>query len=234
MPINIQLLDAIAADINRGRKLPCSILRIILMEHSTSRYQSSTVDQALILLAVYRKLLKALNSDLSDIDLSVTTTKRNWGRARLEGWDAALANQIAMKAILKGKPLLLLSTNNFLRSLPLDFVQQLTKWAPPVVAKSKSPDQRMYVFENQLSAFIASYVLEDSKIQIKVLKQSPKPHFSLYDLLLLLDYIEPIYKKNAKRIAKQASTDELALLLTDFGKTWVYHLRPRSKAEVDV
>ena len=234
MPINIQLLDAIAADVNSGGKLPCSILRMILMEESTSRFKSSSVDQALILLALYRMLLKALKNDLSDLDLTVSSTKKKWDKTRIKGISKAAANQIAMKKIVKDKPILFLNTNKFLRSLPIDFVQQIARWAPPVVTKSKLPNQPMYVFENQLSAFIASYVLADRVIKVKVLEQSPKPHFNLYDLLALLEYIEPIYKENSTRIAIIESTQELGELITGFSKSYVYKLRQRSKVEADV
>jgi hypothetical protein len=235
MTINDKLLDAVAADVKNRRKLPCAILRIILTEQSTRRYNSLFVDRALILLAVYRKLLLALKDDLSGLNLSVTTMKRRWSKDRMDGWESISANQIAIKKISISKPLLFQKTNNFLRSLPLDFVQDLVKWAPPVVAIIKDSKQPINVFENQLSAFIASYVLADRVIKVKVLEQYPKPHFNLYDLLTLLEYFEPIYKKNAVRITIALKpTPKVAVLITDYELAWVHRIIQKSKAKVDV
>lgn len=226
MAINNQLFDALAADVKVGGKyLPCGVLRLLLDGKSISRFKPVLVNQALFLAAVYRKFLKALEKDLIDKDLEFSKKLKSWGKARKSGWYPFPANQIKLKEMPIHSVSLFLNINNFLRYLPLDFVRELIKWAPPVVVQGSSPNQPILVFENQLSAFIASQLLADEPIKVKVLTQYPASRFTLHDLLQTLEYLELLYQEHKQRIVMQVPSIKLAILITDLKQAQVYRLR---------
>lgn len=227
MTIHSQLLDALAADEKFGGKhLPCGVLRLLLLdEKSISQFQPNLVDQALFLIAVYRKFLKALEKDLIDLDLPFSAKQKSWGKTRKSGWHPVPANQIKLKTIPIRSVSLFLNTNNFLRSLPLDFVRELIKWAPPVIAQDPKQKQPDLAFENVLSAYIASHLLAGKPIKVKILTQYPTPRFTLHDLLQTLEYLEPLYQEHKQRIVINATSPERAILITELKQAQVYRLR---------
>lgn len=227
MTINCQLLDALAADVKVGGKyLPCGILRLLLEGKRVSRFKETVLfDQALFLIAIYRKLLKALEKDLVDLDLPFSTKQKSWGKTRKSGWHPITANQIKLKAIPISSVSIFKNTDNFLSSLPLDFVRELIKWAPPVIAKDPKKKKPNLAFENLLSAFIASQLLADKPIKVKILTLYPTPHFTLYDFLQTREYLEPLYQEHKQRIVIQAPSIDLALLFSDLKQAQVYRLR---------
>lgn len=107
----------------------------------------------------------------------------------------------------------------------MEFVQKLIKWAPPVIAQDPKKEQQHLAFENLLSAFIASHLLADKPVKVKILTQYPALCFTLYDLLQTLKSLDDLYKEHKNRIILQAPDPKLAILITDIKQARVYHLR---------
>ena len=76
------LIDALT--ISEGRfKKPCPVLvlKMMLLNEETSRFSEEIKNQALLLLAIYRKLRLAVDMDLCNVKtLNDSVKRRHWGK----------------------------------------------------------------------------------------------------------------------------------------------------------
>ena len=216
------LIDALT--ISEGRfKKPCPVLvlKMMLLNGETSRFSEEIKNQALLLLAIYRKLLLALETDLRNVkDLKNSVKRRHWGKVDKVQDKMVVADQLRLKRLDPEEMILFLNTQHYLNKLPISFVKKLVGWAPPVVSGT-------FLIENVLAGYISQKLLPLEKIKVKELGKSVQPYFHIADFFVLLPQLEELYQKYQKQIVRLAPTAEVALALTDFEKAWIYRLRSR-------
>ena len=216
------LIDALT--ISEGRfKKPCPVLvlKMMLLNGEKSRFSEEIKNQALLLLAIYRKLLLALETDLRNVkDLKNSVKRRHWGKVDKVQDKMVVADQLRLKRLDPEEMILFLNTQHYLNKLPISFVKKLVGWAPPVVSGT-------FLIENVLAGYISQKLLPLEKIKVKELGKSVQPYFHIADFFVLLPQLEELYQKYQKQIVRLAPTAEVALALTDFEKAWIYRLRSR-------
>ncbi|AUX91441.1 hypothetical protein KTG68_10975 [Acinetobacter variabilis] len=216
------LIDALT--ISEGRfKKPCPVLvlKMLLLDEETSGFSEVIKNQALLLLATYRKLLRAVARDLSNVKtIENSVKKRHWGKADKAQDKMVIADQLRLKHLDLEEMILFLNTQHFFKQLPISFVKKLVDWAPPVVSG-------IFLIENVLAGYIAQKLLLLEKIKVKELCKSVQPYFHIADFFVFLPRLEELYQKHQQQIVRVAPTAEVALALTDFKKAWIYRLRRR-------
>lgn len=217
------LIDALTISEGRFKKLcPVLVLKMMLLNEETSRFPEEIKNQALLLLATYRKLLRAVAMDLRDVKtLKDSVRRRHWGKVDKAQDKMVVAKELQLKHLDLEKLPLFFHTQHFLKNMPSFFVQKLVDWAPPVVSGT-------VLIENVLTGYIAQQLLSLEKIKVKELGKSVKPYFHLADFFVFSHRLEELYQKYLKQIVRVAPTAEVALALTEFGKAWIYRLRSRS------
>ena|SRR5690606_6401559 len=217
------LIDALT--ISEGRfKKPCPVLvlKMLLLDKEKSGFSEAIKNQALLLLATYRKLLRAVARDLCNVKtLKNSVKRRHWGKVDKAQDKMVVADQLRLKHLDLEEMILFLNTQDFLKKLPISFVQKLVDWAPPVVSGT-------FLIENVIAGYIAQKLLPLEKNKVKELGKSMQPYFHLADFSVFLPRLEELYQKHQKQIVRVAPTAEVALALTDFEKAWIYRLRSRS------
>ena len=221
-PLHHCIIDALT--ISEGRfKKPCPVLvlKMMLLNEETSRFSEEIKNQALLLLAAYRKLLCAVARDLCDVKILKNSVKRrHWSKVDKAQDKMVIAKELRLKHLDPEEMILFSNTQNFLKKLPISFVAKLIDWAPPVVSGT-------FLIENILAGYIAQKLLPLEKIKVKELGKSVQPYFHIADFFVLLPQLEELYQKYQKQIVRLAPTAEVALALTDFEKAWIYRLRSR-------
>ena len=221
-PLHHCIIDALT--ISEGRfKKPCPVLvlKMMLLNEETSRFSEEIKNQALLLLAAYRKLLCAVARDLCDVKILKNSVKRrHWSKVDKAQDKMVIAKELRLKHLDPEEMILFSNTQNFLKKLPISFVAKLIDWAPPVVSGT-------FLIENILAGYIAQKLLPLEKIKVKALGKSVQPYFHIADFFVLLPQLEELYQKYQKQIVRLAPTAEVALALTDFEKAWIYRLRSR-------
>ena len=216
------LIDALT--ISEGRfKKPCPVLvlKMLLLDEETSGFSEVIKNQALLLLATYRKLLRAVARDLSNVKtIENSVKKRHWGKADKAQDKMVIADQLRLKHLDLEEMILFLNTQHFFKQLPISFVKKLVDWAPPVVSG-------IFLIENVLAGYIAQKLLPLERIKVKELDKSVQPYFHIADFFVFLPQLEELYQKHQQQIVRVAPTAEVALALTDFKKAWIYRLRRR-------
>lgn len=93
-------------------------------------------NQALLLLAIYRKLLLAVDRDLCKVKTTLkdSVKRRHWGKVDKAQDKMVVAGQLRLKRLDPEEMILFLNTQHFLKKLPISFVQELVNWASPVVS----------------------------------------------------------------------------------------------------
>ena len=219
-PLHHCIIDALT--ISEGRfKKPCPVLvlKMMLLNEETSRFSEEIKNQALLLLAIYRKLLLALETDLRNVkDLKNSVKRRHWGKVDKVQDKMVVADQLRLKRLDPEEMILFLNTQHYLNKLPISFVKKLVGWAPPVVSGT-------FLIENILAGYIAQKLLPLEKIKVKELGKSVQPYFHIADFFVFLPRLEELYQKHQQQIVCVAPTAEIALALTDFKKAWIYRLR---------
>ena len=219
-PLHHCIIDALT--ISEGRfKKPCPVLvlKMMLLNEETSRFSEEIKTQALLLLATYRKLLRAVASDLCDVNTLMNSVKtRHWGKEDKVQDKMVVAKELRLKHLDLEEMILFSNTQNFLKKLPISFVAKLIDWAPPVVSGT-------FLIENILAGYIAQKLLPLEKIKVKALGKSVQPYFHLADFFVLLARLEELYQQHQQQIVCVAPTAEIALALTDFKKAWIYRIR---------
>ena len=217
------LIDALTISEGRFEKpCPALVLKMMLLNGEiSSEFSEKIKNQALLLLAIYRKLLLALETDLRNVkDLKNSVKRRHWGKVDKVQDKMVVADQLRLKRLDPEEMILFLNTQHFLKQLPIFFVQKLVDWAPPVVSGN-------FLIENVLVGYIAQKILPLERIKVKELGKSVQPYFHLADFFVFLPRLEELYQKHQKQIVRLAPTAEVALALTDFGQAWIYRLRSR-------
>lgn len=221
-PLHHCIIDALT--ISEGRfKKPCPVLvlKMMLLNEETSRFSEEIKNQALLLLATYRKLLLAVDMDLCNVKtLKNSVKRRHWGKVDKVQDKMVIAKELRLKHLDPEEMILFSNTQNFLKKLPISFVAKLIDWAPPVVSGT-------FLIENILAGYIAQKLLPLEKIKVKALGKSVQPYFHLADFFVLLPRLEELYQQHQQQIVCVAPTAEIALALTDFKKAWIYRLRSR-------
>ena len=221
-PLHHCIIDALT--ISEGRfKKPCPVLvlKMMLLNEETSRFSEEIKNQALLLLAAYRKLLCAVARDLCDVKILKNSVKRrHWSKVDKAQDKMVIAKELRLKHLDPEEMILFSNTQNFLKKLPISFVAKLIDWAPPVVSGT-------FLIENILAGYIAQKLLPLEKIKVKALGKSVQPYFHLADFFVLLPRLEELYQQHQQQIVCVAPTAEIALALTDFKKAWIYRLRSR-------
>ena len=219
------LIDALTISDGRFKKTcPVSVLKMILLDEEMSRISAAIKNQALLLLAIYRQLLLAVNMDLRDVKISknsVERKRRHWGKVNIVQDKIVVADQLRLKHLDLEEMILFLNTQHFLKQLPISFVKKMVDWAPPVVSGT-------FLIENVVAGYIAQKLLPLEKIKVKELGKSVQPYFHLADFFVLLPRLEEFYQKHQQQIIRVAPTAEVALALTDFEKAWIYRVRSRA------
>ena len=179
-PLHHCIIDALT--ISEGRfKKPCPVLvlKMMLLNEETSRFSEEIKNQALLLLATYRKLLRAVARDLCDVKtLKDSVKRRHWGKVDKVQDKMVVAKELRLKHLDLEEMPLFFHTQHFLKKLPISFVQKLVDWAPPVVSGT-------FLIENVLAGYIAQKLLPLEKIKVKELCKSVQPYFHLADLPLI-------------------------------------------------
>ena len=179
----------------------------MLRNEETNSFSAEIKNQALLLLAAYRKLLLAVYMDLCDVkSLKNSVKRRHWAKANTAQYTLVVAKELRIKNLDLEEMILFLNTHHFLKNLPIFFVRKLVGWAPPVVSGT-------FLIENVLAGYIAQKLLPSEKIKVKA------------DFFVFLPQLEKLYQKHKKQIVCVAPTAEVALTLTDFKKAWIYRLR---------
>ena len=215
------LIDALTISEGRFEKpCPALVLKMMLLNGEiSSEFSEKIKNQALLLLAIYRKLLLALETDLRNVkDLKNSVKRRHWGKVDKAQDKMVVADQLRLKHLDLEEMILFLNTQHFLKNLPISFVPKLVDWAPPVVSGT-------FLIENVLAGYIAQKLLPLEKIKVKELCKSVQPYFHLADFFVFLPRLEELYQKHQQQIVCVAPTAEIALALTDFKKAWIYRLR---------
>ena len=193
----------------------------MLLDEETSRFSEEIKNQASLLLAIYRKLLLAVDMDLCNVKtLKNSVKRRHWGKVDKVQDKMVIAKELRLKHLDPEEMILFSNTQNFLKKLPISFVAKLIDWAPPVVSGT-------FLIENILAGYIAQKLLPLEKIKVKALGKSVQPYFHLADFFVLLPRLEELYQQHQQQIVCVAPTAEIALALTDFKKAWIYRLRSR-------
>lgn len=222
--ITPSLIDALTISEGRFEKsCPVLVLKMMLLNEEMSRDSSEKIkNQALLLLAIYRKLLLAVDRDLCEVKtLKSSVKRRHWAKVDKAQNKMVVAKQLRLKHLDLEEMILFLNTQHFLKQLPIFFVQKLVAWAPPVVSGT-------FVIENVLAGYIAQKLLPLEKIKVKELGKSVQPYFHLADFFVFLPQLEELYQKHQQQIVCAAPTAEVALALTDWKKAWVYRIRTSS------
>ena len=215
------LIDALTISEGRFEKpCPALVLKMMLLNGEiSSEFSEKIKNQALLLLATYRKLLLALETDLRNVkDLKNSVKRRHWGKMDKAQDKMVVADQLRLKRLDPEEMILFLNTQHYLNKLPISFVKKLVGWAPPVVSGT-------FLIENILAGYIAQKLLPLEKIKVKELGKSVQPYFHIADFFVLLPQLEELYQKYQKQIVCVAPTAEIALALTDFKKAWIYRIR---------
>lgn len=214
------LIDALTVSEGRVKKpRPVLVLKMMLLNETTNRFSEEVQNQALLLLATYRKLLLAADVDLRDVDMLKDRVKRrHWVKVDEVQDKIMVAGELRLKYLALKKLSLFFHTHHFLKKLPLFFVQKLVDWAPPVVSGH-------FLIENVLAGYIAQQLLPLEKIKVKDLGKSVKPYFHLVDFFLLLPQLEQLYQKHQYHIIRVAPTADVALALTDLKRARIYQIR---------
>ena len=217
------LIDALTISEGRFEKpCPALVLKMMLLNGEiSSEFSEKIKNQALLLLATYRKLLRAVARDLCDVKtLKDSVKRRHWGKMDKVQDKMVVADQLRLKRLDPEEMILFLNTQHYLNKLPISFVKKLVGWAPPVVSGT-------FLIENVLAGYISQKLLPLEKIKVKELGKSVQPYFHIADFFVLLPQLEELYQKYQKQIVRLAPTAEVALALTDFEKAWIYRLRSR-------
>ena len=215
------LIDALTISEGRFEKpCPALVLKMMLLNGEiSSEFSEKIKNQALLLLAIYRKLLLALETDLRNVkDLKNSVKRRHWGKVDKVQDKMVVADQLRLKRLDPEEMILFLNTQHYLNKLPISFVKKLVGWAPPVVSGT-------FLIENILAGYIAQKLLPLEKIKVKELGKSVQPYFHIADFFVFLPRLEELYQKHQQQIVCVAPTAEIALALTDFKKAWIYRLR---------
>lgn len=93
------LIDALT--ISEGRfKKPCPVLvlKMMLRNEETNSFSAEIKNQALLLLAAYRKLLLAVYMDLCDVkSLKNSVKRRHWAKANTAQYTLVVAKELRIK-----------------------------------------------------------------------------------------------------------------------------------------
>src|SRR5690606_15177857 len=216
------LIDALTISESRFKKpCPVLVLKMMLLDEEMSQFSAEIKNKALLLVAIYRKLLLALETDLRNVKtLKNSVKKRHWGKLGNMQCKTVIAGELQIKHLDMEEMPLFLNTQHYLNKLPISFVKKLVGWAPPVVSGT-------FLIENVLAGYIFHKLLPLEIIKVKELGKSVQPYFHIADFFVLLPQLEELYQKYQKQIVRLAPTAEVALALTDFGKAWIYRLRSR-------
>lgn len=221
--MTLLLIDALTISEGRFEKpCPVLVLKMMLLNEEMSTESSKKIkNQALLLLAIYRKLLRAVDRDLCKVKtLKDSVKRRHWGKVDKAQDKMVVAGQLRLKSLDPEEMILFLNTQHFFKQLPISFVKKLVDWAPPVVSSN-------FLIENVLAGYIAQKLLPLERIKVKELDKSVQPYFHIADFFVFLPRLEELYQKHQQQIVRVAPTAEVALALTDFKKAWIYRLRRR-------
>lgn len=214
------LIDALTvSEFSDKKTCPASALRRVFLGENLSIFSQELQTKVLLLLATYRKLLKAVQMDLSNLDIVYSDgNRRHWSKAHEASLKKVIAGKFQLKELEVFSLPLYLNTRQFLNCLPISFVQQLVEWLPPVVSGN-------FLIESILGGFIAQQRLPLNIVKVRCLTKTVKPYFHLADFLLLLPLLESLYQRYQHEIVCCAPSVPLALALTDFKRAWVYRMR---------
>lgn len=217
------MIDALTLSESRVKKpCPVLVLKMMLLDEKTCRFSGETQNQALLLIATYRKLLLAASKDLCNVkNLKKTVKKRHWSKVGKVQYKMMIAGELQLKHLDLEEMILFLNIQHFFKKLPISFVQKLIDWAPPVVSGCA-------LIENVLAGYIAKKRLPLEKIKVIALSTPLQPYFHLADFFVVLPRLEQLYQKHQQQIVRIAPTVDVALALTDLKKARIYQIRSRS------
>ena len=96
------LIDALTISEGRFEKpCPALVLKMMLLNGEiSSEFSEKIKNQALLLLAIYRKLLLALETDLRNVkDLKNSVKRRHWGKVDKAQDKMVVADQLRLKRL---------------------------------------------------------------------------------------------------------------------------------------
>ena len=121
------LIDALTISEGRFEKpCPALVLKMMLLNGEiSSEFSEKIKNQALLLLAIYRKLLLALETDLRNVkDLKNSVKRRHWGKVDKVQDKMVVADQLRLKRLDPEEMILFLNTQHYLNKLPISFVKK--------------------------------------------------------------------------------------------------------------
>ncbi len=232
-PIRDDLLEALAADARLdGHPAPSAVLARMLGTGGDSkvgrRRGSWRQDRAVLLAAIYVRLLRCMNSDLGEPPV-VAPQRTRWKRLCRSGSVLVSASELGrLPLVSPDTDVLAIQTCRLLTQLPAAFVRDLVRWAPPVVSESPQSGVPMPVLGSILSAFLASQCLEGEPVRVCVLGTATRARFGAADLIGFgLPLLEPLVGAETRRIAAAAPNLRLAELLTGRKRAMAARMRQR-------
>ena len=122
------LIDALTISEGRFEKpCPALVLKMMLLNGEiSSEFSEKIKNQALLLLAIYRKLLLAVDRDLFNVKtLKNSVKRRHWAKVDKAQNKMVVAKELRLKHLDLEEMPLFFHTQHFLKKLPISFVQKL-------------------------------------------------------------------------------------------------------------
>lgn len=220
-------LSALAADLNTQRRLlPCAALIRQLERPGRHMLRSDTVDRALLLAAVYDNLAECLLADFGS-EHGGDPSPQRWRQKLQPIPQKIVARRLALQPVQStGAVILPIATHCFLAGLPLWWVREILIWAPPVISRLDAPDSPAPVIENVFSAFLASRVIPNEKVSVRVLTSKTHARFNVVQLAALAaPVLSPLCRTYRNRIVCLAPNLAIARHLTGLSRAMVARIR---------
>jgi len=215
--LRIDLLDALAmGGPAHGKSYsPTAALRA-MAEGRPCSHRAAAKEGALKLAGTYFQLLSHLASDLG---VPPQPGRKRFKRSLEKGAFMALPEQLdfAPSASSHWKPAF--RAHAFLSALPREFVTELVRLAPPVIAPIPQDAGRFAVLGNVLSGVLATQCLRGQSIPVRRLRESTGPRWAPIDLVAwALPVLAPVVEVHRRRIAEIAPSLEVAALIAGLSR----------------
>jgi len=226
--LRTDLLYALAAEVPAVGEVfsPAKALRGMLEGRSTYR-RGAAVDRALLLAATYARLLDHLNTDYGACP---EPGRKRFDTALKQHASQILPEQLVFAAAPSIPLTPAVGTVSFIWSLPAEFVEDLVRYAPPVVASLEDEGRVFTPLGNVMSAVLAMRRLPGKPTWVRQLQKSTGPRWSILNLVTLgRATLNPIVDSNRGRIADVAPSLSVGQLLMGSSRATVARGRNRQR-----
>lgn len=116
-------------------------------------------------------------------------------------------------------------TRRWVESLPPGLVDQVFKWAPPVVTGNGRGNEHV-VIANHMVAVLARYLMPEEKIATRQLVRACSLRRDLEQICIITSMLAtPVFSNNRKFIARSADSLQDAQVLSGYSRAWCARLR---------